>query len=63
MWYKANHTQEATNVQPENPTKAVRIAKQVVEIFGTVIEQWLMVEQKILLLKFLQNYEKQTIQS
>jgi len=38
MWFKENHVKEETVTQ-ENPTKAVRIAKQVVEIFGTVIEQ------------------------
>lgn len=38
MWFKENHTKEETVTQ-EDSTKAVRIAKQVVEIFGTVIEQ------------------------
>lgn len=38
MWFKLNHASQETVVQ-DNPTKAVRIAKQVVEIFGAVIEQ------------------------
>lgn len=38
MWFKQNHTGQEVVAQ-DNPTKAVRIAKQVVEIFGVVIEQ------------------------
>ena len=38
MWFKQNHTGQEVVIQ-DNPTKAVRIAKQVVEIFGAVIEQ------------------------